>query len=152
MACPTGASQAPERFSALRPPLDAGERSKVASPGRRNAPRERDGLFDIVRWKLPKTVRRRAASSALVVPAKAGTHDHRGWFWVPALRPLCGRRPGRRSFLGTKHQPVAVGNGRRLGFPVSGLLFTGNAANFNVSSGSRVLCRASLVEWTPRAM
>jgi len=33
MACPTGASQAPERFSALRPPLDAGERSKVASPG-----------------------------------------------------------------------------------------------------------------------
>src|SRR5262244_2319957 len=74
MACPTGASQAPERFSALRPPLDAGERSKVASPGRRNAPRERDGLFDIVRWKLPKTVRRRAASLAVLIlrSARAG--------------------------------------------------------------------------------
>src|SRR5215469_9424034 len=30
MACPAGASQAPERFSALRPPLDSGWRSKVA--------------------------------------------------------------------------------------------------------------------------
>src|ERR1700724_4068372 len=42
----TGASHAPERLSALRPPLDSGERSKVANPGRRNAPRERDGLFE----------------------------------------------------------------------------------------------------------
>src|SRR6266478_5377813 len=49
-ACPTGASHAPERLSALRPPLDSGERSKVANPGRKNAPRERDGLFDIVSW------------------------------------------------------------------------------------------------------
>src|SRR6516165_1789316 len=45
----TGASHAPERLSALRPPLDSGARSKVANPGRRNAPRERDGLFEIVR-------------------------------------------------------------------------------------------------------
>src|SRR5438128_1465294 len=30
--------------------LDSGWRSKVARPGRRHAPRERDGLFDIVRW------------------------------------------------------------------------------------------------------
>src|SRR6516162_5717038 len=29
------ASQAPERFSALRPPLDSGWRSKVANPGRK---------------------------------------------------------------------------------------------------------------------
>src|SRR6266478_9538301 len=50
MIRPTGASHAPERFSALRPPLDSGERSKVANPGRKNAPRERDGLFDIVSW------------------------------------------------------------------------------------------------------
>jgi len=48
-ARPTGASHAPERLSALRPPLDSGARSKVANPGRRNAPRERDGLFEIVR-------------------------------------------------------------------------------------------------------
>src|SRR6266566_9662770 len=41
--------RAPKRLSALRPPLDSGWRSKVAKPGRRHAPRERDGLFDIVR-------------------------------------------------------------------------------------------------------
>jgi hypothetical protein len=28
------------------PPLDRGDRSKGASPGAKNAPRERDGLFD----------------------------------------------------------------------------------------------------------
>ena len=49
-ACPTGASHAPERLSALRPPLDWGERSKDANPGRKSAPRERDGLFEIVSW------------------------------------------------------------------------------------------------------
>ena len=54
-ACPKGASQAPERLSALRPPLGSGERSKVANPGRKNAPRERDGLFDIVRWPKRET-------------------------------------------------------------------------------------------------
>jgi hypothetical protein len=43
---PTGASQAPERFSALRPPLDSGRRSKVQTPGAENAPRKRDGLFE----------------------------------------------------------------------------------------------------------
>jgi hypothetical protein len=48
MACPTGASHAPERLSALRPPLDWGERSKSCKPGRKNVPRERDGLFDMV--------------------------------------------------------------------------------------------------------
>src|SRR6266436_6313988 len=39
----TGAA-APERFSALRPPLDSGWRSNDAKPGRRNAPREREDL------------------------------------------------------------------------------------------------------------
>src|SRR5262249_31265467 len=32
-----------------------------------NAPRERDRLFDIVRWELPKTVRRRAARSPALI-------------------------------------------------------------------------------------
>src|SRR5215472_15651515 len=45
-------SAAPERFSALRPPLDSGWRSKGANPGRKNAPREREWLFDIVRYLL----------------------------------------------------------------------------------------------------
>ena len=47
--------RAPERLSALRPSLGSGERSKVANPGRKNAPRERDGLFDIVRWLKRET-------------------------------------------------------------------------------------------------
>src|SRR5262245_10586281 len=42
--------------------------AKVANPGRKNAPRERGGLFDIVRWELPKTVRRRAADSVCPEP------------------------------------------------------------------------------------
>src|SRR5262249_32633015 len=46
MIRPTGASHAPERLLALRPPLDSGERSKDANPGRKHAPRERDGLFE----------------------------------------------------------------------------------------------------------
>src|SRR5262245_54138804 len=36
--------RAPERLSALRPPLFPGERSKGANPGRKNAPRERGGV------------------------------------------------------------------------------------------------------------
>ena len=35
-------------------------------------PRERDGLFDIVSWELPKTVRRRAAGSAVLIQRSAG--------------------------------------------------------------------------------
>jgi hypothetical protein len=47
--------------------------------------------------------------------------------WIPALHPLRGRRPGRRSG-GATDQPAAVRNERRLGLPLSGLFFTGNAA------------------------
>jgi len=62
-----------------------GERSKVAKPGRRHAPRERDGLFGIVRWELPKPVRQRAASlpsssrGARAPSALARAHRLRSW-------------------------------------------------------------------------
>ena len=46
-ARPTGAA-APERFSALRPPSFGVSEAKAANLGRRNASRERDGLFDMV--------------------------------------------------------------------------------------------------------
>src|SRR5262249_23708810 len=49
-------------------------------------------------------------------------------YGVAALCPLRGRRPGRRSFIRTKHQPTAVGNGRRGHSIVSGLLFTMDSA------------------------
>src|SRR5215813_9364104 len=42
--------------------------AKLQTPGAKNAPRERDGLFDIVRWELPKTVRQRTASSGCPEP------------------------------------------------------------------------------------
>src|SRR5215472_5556048 len=38
--------RAPERLSALRPPLIGVSEATVANPGRRHAPRERDGLFE----------------------------------------------------------------------------------------------------------
>src|SRR5438094_1865688 len=45
-AGPTGASQAPERLSALRPPLQGVREAKKQNPGAKNAPRERDWLFE----------------------------------------------------------------------------------------------------------
>ena len=50
MIRPTGASHAPERFSALRPPLDFGVSEAKSQTPDANASRERDGLFDIVKW------------------------------------------------------------------------------------------------------
>src|SRR6516225_1600818 len=49
-------------------------KQRLKAPGGKNAPREQDGLFDIVRWKIPKTVRRRAASLAVLIlrSARAG--------------------------------------------------------------------------------
>src|SRR5437588_1471233 len=43
-AGPTGASQAPVRLSALRPPLNGVREAKEAKPGRKNAPRERRNM------------------------------------------------------------------------------------------------------------
>src|SRR5438046_4531232 len=48
-AGPTGASQAPVRLSALRPPLQGVREAAKQNPGAKNAPRERDRLFDIVK-------------------------------------------------------------------------------------------------------
>jgi len=47
-AGPTGVPPSTRTFLGAPPTLIRGEWSKVANPGRRNAPRERDGLFDIV--------------------------------------------------------------------------------------------------------
>src|SRR5262249_25079182 len=66
----TGAA-APERLSALRPPSLRVSEATMQTPGADNAPRERDGLFEIVRWELPKTVRRRAAISACAHPSSS---------------------------------------------------------------------------------
>jgi hypothetical protein len=88
MARPTGASHAPERLSALRPPLDSGERSKGASPGRKNAPRERDGLFD-------------RGNTCVRIPVRR-SHQGKG-----ARRVLAKRAQG--SFLAERSQAASAG-------------------------------------------
>src|SRR5262245_5044879 len=62
---------------------------------------------------------------APVVPAKAGTHDHRRWLWVPALAALGRDDDG---LVRAEHQPAAVRNDYRRNSIVSGLLFTMNGA------------------------
>src|SRR5215471_1739508 len=48
-AGPTGASHAPERFSALRPTLDSGSvKQRMRTPGAENAPREGGGIMQDV--------------------------------------------------------------------------------------------------------
>src|SRR5215470_2201926 len=64
---PHGCPLAPERLSALRPPSLRVSEATMQTPGADNAPRERDGLFEIVRWELRRTVRRRAASSGVLI-------------------------------------------------------------------------------------
>src|SRR5262249_51141191 len=143
-ARPTGAA-APERFSALRPPLDSGSvKQGCKTPGAKNAPRERDGLFDIVRWELPKTVRQRTASSACPEPphpeeraCRKGCANSRGRARVSKdedvahmLRDAALRAaPQHEGTTGTgQNQPAAVGNDWRLRSIASGLLFTMNSA------------------------
>jgi hypothetical protein len=83
-------------------------------------------------------------------PRESGAHNHGLWLWVPALRPLRGRRPGRRSFMRTENQPVAAANAYRLRSIVSGLLFTmtratcactGTAADFGETNPMRILAK-----------
>src|SRR5262249_13630886 len=83
------------------------------APGRKNAPRERDGLFDIVRWKYGR---------------KRG-HRYCALGWERAqrreVRILPSEATRRR---GKKSQPAAVGNDRGLRSIVCGLLFTMKSA------------------------
>jgi hypothetical protein len=125
-------SAAPERFSALRPPLDSGERSKVANPGCKNAPRERGRLFvretgmtnGPVGIVCPGCDAARAAAKRCIAdPGPPQTAA------VPGLqRTVTLRFTLRRARDTRQNQPAAAGNDRRLSFIVSGLLFTMNAA------------------------
>jgi hypothetical protein len=78
---------------------------------------------------------------APVVPAKAGTRDHRRWLWVPALAAL-GRDDDRS--VRAKHQPAAVGNDHGPRSIVSGLLFTMNSATPTCRAVSRATVRTTV--------
>jgi hypothetical protein len=126
-ARPTGAA-APERFSALRPPLDSGvSEARMQTPDAKNAPRERDGLFDIVSWtetrcssssggaRMRKRFRKveRACARRCEAPQHEGEYGR--WHF--------GRtRPSRAD------EPAVAESGRRVSSIVSGLLFTMDAA------------------------
>src|SRR5215831_2502147 len=58
---------------------------------------------------------------ARVVPAKAGTHDHRRWLWVPALAAL-GRDDD--CLARAEHQPADVRNRDWGNFHCFGLILT----------------------------
>src|SRR5215831_10817824 len=61
-ACPTGASHAPERPSALRPPSIRVSEAKVKTPGAKNAPRERGGVVMSVAKKRTRADEELAAA------------------------------------------------------------------------------------------
>src|SRR5262245_26725409 len=138
MIRPTGVPPSTRTFLGAPPtPRFGVSEAKVANPGRKSAPRERDGLFDIVRRSASAVAAHFGETNPTdptrVVPAKAGTHNHGLWLWVPALRPLRGRRPGRRSFIKMKYQPAAVENDRWFALPVSGPVIYRERRNSNVS-------------------
>jgi len=147
MARPTGASHAPERLSALRPPLDSGERSNDAKP-RAQKTRRGNEMGCLTSWaglnamlssswgarmlKRTRKVRtgvrasRRMRTSRCVRPHASRRIAARFGCGSSCIRiPLrCSSAWGR----GAKHQPAAVGNDRRLRSLVSGLLFTMDGA------------------------
>ena len=74
-----------------------------------NAPREREGLFDIVRLGIAENGL--ATSSALVVPAKAGTHNHGLWLLGPGSPPASRASAGTTIFH--KNEKPTCGCGKR---------------------------------------
>jgi hypothetical protein len=156
-AGPTGASPSTRTFLGAPPtPRFGVSEAKVQTPGAENAPRERDGLFEIVRWAetrccphpeeracrrepakheracarpLWKHLRSRRAAMLLSMRASRG-------------RPHVGQNEATRR-RGENNQPAAVETDRRLGSPVSGLFFTGNGATPTCRAVSAVR-RASL--------
>ena len=130
--------RAPERLSALRPPLDSGERSKGAKPGRRNAPRERDGLFDMVREIVARIERSEIRGrwfphfAALNAGYEATiARPGRGAARAPAKR--CARDTGRTA--ASYEEPTFTCG--RLRSIVSGLLFTMKTATRTCEPSAR---------------
>ena len=78
-AGPTDASQAPVRLSALRHPVNSGERSQKTKPGRKKR------AAGTRRRCLVLTLSPRHSGRAAIA-ARAGIHNHRPWVWIPGSR------------------------------------------------------------------
>jgi hypothetical protein len=109
-AWPTGASQAPVRLSALRHPSNSGERSEKTKPGRKNASRERDGMFEMVsrdsdsyavrRPHPEERARRRRPADA------SGARASRRMRTSLCMRPHASRRIASQPVCGSMHAPL----------------------------------------------
>ena len=73
----TGVSHAPERFSALRPPLDSGERSNDAKP-RAQRSVERSGTVRCRPGTVPDTACATVPDQLRALRATPRIHDHKG--------------------------------------------------------------------------
>ena len=120
--------------------------------GRRHTPRARDGLFDIVSWELPKTVRRRAAhfgqtnptNPTRVVPAKAGTHIPRSLVMGHGSPPASRASAGTTIFHENEEEPTCgCGKRSRAPFPCFRPVIYRERRNFNVLSRRRAVRRPS---------
>src|SRR5262245_10958037 len=117
--------------------------AKPQTPGAKNAPRERDGLFDIVsRTEMRCCLHPEERAPSVVLQSRTRVRASRRMRTCDWVRPHASRRIaaqprpwGRLCFhlrcdapqhegAGAKHQLAAVRNDRRGTFIVSGLLFT----------------------------
>jgi hypothetical protein len=128
----TGASHAPERLSALRPPPRSGlAKQSRKKPGRKNVPRERGRLFEMVN-----------CASTQCSSSSFETHRSALGLWKRLRSSGCDapqhEGEGAPRIVGrtkpSEHQPAAVRNRRRRNSIVSGLLFT--------MTGATPTCRA----------
>src|SRR5262249_7770887 len=142
MACRTGVPPSTRTFLGAPPtPRFGVSEAKSQTPGAENAPRERDGLFDIVR--------RSASAVAVIVPSPLAGEGRsalprtgegyllernpspiRVWWVRHCALSRLGRGHERRHWRiwPNKNQPAAVGTDRGLRSIVFGLLFTMNGA------------------------
>ena len=135
MIRPTGASQAPERLSALRPPSFRVREATMQNPGRKNASRKRDGLFDMVKWNdgerfsdEPQLATRSPVLILRDASQRSQAVDACELAWAAMLLSMRASTDMLANEATWRSQPAAVGNDRGLALPVSGLLFTGNCA------------------------
>src|SRR5881398_4099511 len=78
---PNGCLASTRRLSALRHPVNSGERSQNAKPGRKKR------AAGTRRRCLVLTLSPRHSGRAAIA-ARAGIHNHRPWVWIPGSRAL----------------------------------------------------------------
>jgi hypothetical protein len=129
-------------FLGVPPTLFPGARSNDARPGRKNAPREREWLFDIVRRSGIAVAAHfgetNPTNPTRVVPAKAGTHNHGLLVMGPGSPPASRASAGTTIFR--KNEKSTCGCRKRSPAPIHcfGVVIYNENCNPKVSSRQRV--------------